>query len=136
MKLIHDAMRTAEGDGFASGGALSISRRQRPPLHVLISPVRGVDAEARHPIRALLFISDPTARIRPAGQTLADLFGLTPAECRLALLLADGRAPTEITDILGVSRNTLKSQLASIYQKTGTSRQAQLVRLLLQLRAA
>jgi DNA-binding CsgD family transcriptional regulator len=51
------------------------------------------------------------------------------------MLVADGLSPTIIAEMLGVSRNTLKSQLASIYQKTGTSREAQLVRLLLQLPA-
>ena len=132
-KLIYDAVTTSHSNGLNSAGAINISRREKPPVHVLVSPVRGIDVGERHPIRAILFINDPTQRVRPASQTLADLFGLTPAESRLAMLLADGRAPTEVTDILGVSRNTLKSQLASIYQKTGTSRQAQLVRLLLQL---
>jgi Bacterial regulatory proteins, luxR family len=45
----------------------------------------------------------------------------------------DGKAPPQIADIVGVSANTLKSQLASIYRKTGTSRQAQIARLVLQL---
>ena len=51
------------------------------------------------------------------------------------MLLADGHSLTAITEMIGVSRNTVKSQLSSIYGKTGTSRQAQLVRLLLQLPA-
>jgi DNA-binding CsgD family transcriptional regulator len=58
---------------------------------------------------------------------------LTPAECRVAILLADGHSPATIAEMVGVSRNTLKTQMSSIYGKTGTSRQAQLVRLLLQL---
>jgi DNA-binding CsgD family transcriptional regulator len=47
--------------------------------------------------------------------------------------MLDGRSPTEIAGMLNLSKNTLKSQLASIYGKTGTSRQSQLVRLLLQI---
>ncbi len=37
---------------------------------------------------------------------------------------------SEIANVLAVSVNTVKSQLASVYAKTGTSRQGQLVRLL------
>jgi DNA-binding CsgD family transcriptional regulator len=61
------------------------------------------------------------------------LFGLTPAECRVSLLLADGHAPKEIADSLGVTANTVKSHLSSIYNKTDTSRQSQLAHLLGQL---
>ncbi|MGA7905952.1 MAG: helix-turn-helix transcriptional regulator [Candidatus Sulfotelmatobacter sp.] len=55
---------------------------------------------------------------------------------RSAMLLADGHPPAKIAEMLGVSRNTLKSQLTSIYGKTGTSRQSQLVRLLLRIVAS
>jgi len=38
------------------------------------------------------------------------------------MLLADGETPIAIAEMVGGgSRNTLKSQLASIYRKTGTS---------------
>ncbi len=72
-------------------------------------------------------------KVRPAREVLFGLFGLTPAECRVAMLLTDGHAPRQIGQLLGVSRNTLKSQLASIYSKTGTSRQSQVVRLISRL---
>jgi len=61
------------------------------------------------------------------------LFGLTPAECRVSLLLVDGLAPAAIANTLGVTANTLKSRLSSVYAKTGSSRQSQLTRLLVQL---
>ena len=61
---------------------------------------------------------------------LSGLFRLTSAESRVALLLGDGKSLSEIAQLLGVSRNTLKTQVAGIYSKTGTSRQSQLVRLL------
>jgi DNA-binding CsgD family transcriptional regulator len=132
-RLVADASATSAGNGLNAAGVLSVSRRDRPPLQVLVSPVRGFDADEARPVRAIVFVSDPARRVRPAPETLRILFGLTPAECRLAMLLADGHSPSAIGEKLGVSRNTLKSQLASIYRKTDTSRQAQLVRLLLQL---
>jgi DNA-binding CsgD family transcriptional regulator len=82
---------------------------------------------------AVVFISDPAQRERPKQEVLRAFFGLTPAEARVAMMLGDGNSPREIGQRLGVSSNTVKSQLASIYSKTGTSRQAQLVRLLMNL---
>lgn len=131
-KLTNEAALTSSGKGLCSGGAMAVSRRDRPPLQVMVSPVRGFDLGESHPVRAVVFVNDPGQRARPADYLLRGLFGLTPAECRVALLLADGHAPTEIAGMVGVSRNTLKSQLGSIYRKTGASRQSQLVRLLLQ----
>jgi len=81
-------------------------------------------------VHAVVFVSDPSQKVRPPAVILRALFGLTPAESRLALLLCDGHTPRQIADLIGVSTNTLKTQLTSIYRKTGTSRQSQLVRLL------
>jgi DNA-binding CsgD family transcriptional regulator len=114
-------------------GVLTVSRRNRSPLQLQVSSARGFDVDERHPVRAIVFAGDSAQRGGPTHDTLRVLFGLTPAEGRLAMLLADGHAPTAIAEMVGVSRNTLKSQLSSIFRKTGTSRQAQLVRLLLQL---
>ncbi len=132
-QLIAEAAANSEGGGFGPGGALTVSREGRPPLQLLLSPVRGSNVDDAHPVHAVVFISDPAQKIRPSYDTVRALFELTPAEYRLAMLLADGHDPTAIAEMVGVSRNTLKSQLASIYRKTGTSRQAQLVRMLLQL---
>jgi DNA-binding CsgD family transcriptional regulator len=49
---------------------------------------------------------------------LRTLFGLTPAECRVALLLADGRIPREIAQTVGVSFETVRSQIKSVFAKT------------------
>lgn len=133
-KLIGEALRTADNSGQEAGGAISISRYDLLALQVMVSPIRGMNLEELAPVKVVVFVHDPAQRIRPANQTLRALFGLTPAESRLALLLADGRALAEAAEIVGVSRSTVKSQLASIYSKTGTRRQVQLVRLLLQLR--
>lgn len=123
----------AAGNEVRPAGALMISRRSRPPLQLLVSPLRGSDMDEPHSVRVIVFISDLAKKIRPTRDTLRTLFGLTSAEYRLAILLADGHNSAAIAKMVGVTRNTLKSQLASIYRKTGTSRQAQLVALLLQL---
>jgi DNA-binding CsgD family transcriptional regulator/PAS domain-containing protein len=134
-QFVAEATATTAGAELRPIGALTVSCRGRPPLQLLVSPVHGFDVNDAHPVRAIVFVSDPAQKVRPTYDTVRALFGLTPAEYRVAVLLVDGYVPTEIAKMVGVSRNTVKSQLASIYRKTGTSRQVQFVRLLLQLPA-
>lgn len=66
----------------------------------------------------------------PNPETLRQLFGLTSAEARLAVHLAQGRTTDEIAAILRVCPTTVRSQLAAVFAKTQTNRQAALVALL------
>lgn len=135
-KLVEQATTASENQALKGSGLMTISRLGKPGLLLLASPVRGLQGEQRHQVRAIIFVSDPAERVRPTHATLHALYRLTPAEYRLAMLLADGQEPGAIAETIGVSRNTLKTQLSAIYRKTGTCRQAQLVRLLLQLPTA
>ncbi|MFB8829783.1 helix-turn-helix transcriptional regulator [Azotobacter sp. CWF10] len=67
---------------------------------------------------------------KPRASILVQLFKLSPAENRLAELLAQGLKPDECADALCVSINTVRSQLRAIFQKTGTSRQSELIGLI------
>jgi len=64
---------------------------------------------------------------------LQDLFGLTDAESRVAEAYLRVDSVKEVAGLLGVSSNTIKTHLAAVYLKTGCTRQAQLVRLLMAL---
>lgn len=70
---------------------------------------------------------------QPHPAPLAELFQLTPAEQRLAELLCEGLLPKECATRLGISINTVRSQLRALFRKTGTERQAELVQLLTRL---
>jgi DNA-binding CsgD family transcriptional regulator len=130
--LVSQAQATSAGKGLNAGGAMLVSRRARSPISVLVTPVAvAAFCVVSKGIRAVVFVQDPAQRVRPAKEILHAMFGLTPAECRVALLLGDGMSLSEIAQTLTVSPNTLKSHLASVYRKTNTSRQGQLVRLLM-----
>jgi DNA-binding CsgD family transcriptional regulator/PAS domain-containing protein len=132
VRTIQQAVQSFNGPSV--GGTVLVSRRTRPPLQVLVSPVRHSTASlllTSQLICAVAFVIDPSLRRRPAQDILRALFGLTPAECRVALLLSDGRAPKEIANMLGVTDNTVRSQIKNIFSKTGVKRQAELIRLLL-----
>ncbi len=58
-------------------------------------------------------------------------FGLTTAETRILAQLLDGASTAMLCDRLGVTLNTVKTQIKAIFRKTGTSSQTDLVRLVL-----
>jgi DNA-binding CsgD family transcriptional regulator len=132
-RLIGAAAETSAGRGLHSGGVLSITRPSgRRSFEVLVSPLR-VSASLplfRQPV-VLLFVSDPESVPRTSKRVLQNLYGLTGAECRVASLVACGMTVKDISEALEVSRNTVKTQLKSIFAKTDTRRQTELVKLIL-----
>jgi DNA-binding CsgD family transcriptional regulator len=53
--------------------------------------------------------------------------GLTPRECEILELLAAGRSTKELARQLGISPNTAKTHLASVYQKLEVQRRTQAI---------
>jgi DNA-binding CsgD family transcriptional regulator len=67
-------------------------------------------------------------RIRLDERLLGRLYGLTPAEARLAMALVNGAELRGYAEALSISYYTARAHLRSIFQKTGHSRQADLIR--------
>jgi DNA-binding CsgD family transcriptional regulator len=104
------------------------------PLQVVATPFSwpGADATARANFARAVFIGDPKTRTGDPTRLLGELFGLTPGEARLSLLLISGCSVGEAAERLGVKESTARGVLRTVFSKTGTNRQAELVRLLLQ----
>lgn len=81
-------------------------------------------------IAIAIFLSDLTDAGLLNHEVLQSLYDLTPAEAKLACALSRGHKLTALADEWQVSRETLRTHLKRILEKTGTSRQAELVRLL------
>jgi DNA-binding CsgD family transcriptional regulator len=81
-------------------------------------------------------VTDPERCATVAGRQLVELFGLTPAEAQLAVALLAGKRLGRIAADRGVQLPTVRNQLRAVLAKTGTGRQAELVRLLATLPAA
>jgi len=64
-------------------------------------------------------------------QDIKRIYGLTPAEHRLAMMIAEGHSLAEACAILNVSANTARTHLKRIFSKTDTHRQSSLVKLIL-----
>jgi DNA-binding CsgD family transcriptional regulator len=61
---------------------------------------------------------------------LSQLYGLSRAEARVIALLAKGHRLDQSAEMLGVAYETVRKHLKQVFGKTGTDRQAELVRLL------
>lgn len=129
--LIRAAADAAAGRGTSTGGALALARADRLPLTVLVAPFRPAREGLGAPVpAAILFLRDPEAP-SPNSLALQGLFGLTAAEATVAARLADGQAIDAIAGRLGISLNTARTHLKSIFLKTGTNRQPELVAVVL-----
>ena len=104
----------------------------RSDLGLVVRPVPVSQwSEGQSSPSAAIFISDPDLHESASRQALGDLFELTPAEANLAILLARGLSLAEASEAQNISQHTARAQLKSIFAKTGVSRQAELVRLVI-----
>jgi DNA-binding CsgD family transcriptional regulator len=115
------------------GAAVLVSRPSaRRALILRISPF--VDPPApfdRFRPAALVRIIDPEARpSATAEHRWRTLYGLTRAEARLVVaLLGSEGSLRDASEALGIAHSTARTQLAAVFDKTGTHSQAQLMRL-------
>lgn len=131
-EAILSALTAQETGGF--GGAVSIPRRSgKRDLLVTIVPLSNPPSpfQAYRPA-ALVRIVDPELGVSPsASERWAALFGLTPAEARLAeSLINHEQNVRNAADALGVSYATARVHLKHLLEKTNTHSQSQLSRLL------
>ncbi|KQQ45617.1 hypothetical protein ASF58_18735 [Methylobacterium sp. Leaf125] len=75
----------------------------------------------------LLILVEVGVRAAPDDGLLHLLFDLTPAEARLLQALAGGLRLQTYAESVGVQTSTVRTQLTSIFNKTGTKRQAELL---------
>ena len=77
-----------------------------------------------------VFMQDPVEAPLMPGEAFARLYGLTGAELRVLLALAQGLGGMEAADMLGVSEPTVRTHLQRMYAKTRTAKQTDLLGLL------
>lgn len=78
-----------------------------------------------------VFIVDPNGAADPSPEQLRAQFGLTAAEAAFACVIVRGDGVKECARMVGISEATARTHLHRIFEKTGTKRQAQLVRVIL-----
>jgi DNA-binding CsgD family transcriptional regulator/PAS domain-containing protein len=120
-------------NGFERGAV--VETRESNIVRPIIATSRRLDntprAGGRSAPASVIFLSDPERKGTFDAETMRRLYGLTRAEANIAVLLAEGRHLDQAADELDISINTARTHLKRVLEKTSTTRQADLVRLLL-----
>ena len=115
----------------AAGGTVTLARRSGGSAVVSALPLCSGRRRGTAPRRArvALFVQD-----NPCGphaiEVVGRAYGLTGAELRVLLGLADGATPADIAQRYGIAPSTVRTHLKSLFAKTGAKRQKDLVKLL------
>ena len=132
-RLLAGALPTS-GAVAVSGSMLLGRPSGLPSLVVHVKPV-GVsqpDYGARQ-VAALVLIVEPGSRRRIDPGLVARTLGLTLAESRVAVWLAEGKSVRDMAEARGLTEGAIYWHLKQIYQKKSISRQVDLVRLVLSI---
>jgi DNA-binding CsgD family transcriptional regulator len=124
----------ADEAAIAGAHTVALSGNDGTGLVATILPLdRGKRRSVSGPFAAAaaVFVQDPQNVPPLPGEAFAKLYGLTAGELRVLLALAPGLSVREAADMLGIRESTSKTHLQRIFQKTGTSKQTELMRLLM-----
>ena len=123
--------RSRTGENVALPASCQIGE---PALSISIVPTTAcVGAAGTRSLTALIVV-DPHRSALPSVQFLRDQFGLTSAQATLTLQVASGKGLQAAAKKLGIGISTARSHLKQVFGKTGTTRQAELVRVVVQAR--
>jgi DNA-binding CsgD family transcriptional regulator len=100
------------------------------PLILHLLPVCGAAHDLFTRATSLLVVTPVDRAIVPNAHVLQGLFDLTPAEARVARGIGEAQSIDTVALSLGVSSETVRTQLKAVLSKTGLSRQQELISLL------
>lgn len=86
-------------------------------------------AGVAHAAAAAVFVRKASLNVPSAMETVARIYRLTPSEIRVLNAMVEIGGVPATADALGVSESTIKTHLHNLFEKTGTHRQADLVKL-------
>ena len=132
-EAVRVAAQTVRGENDAAEALLAVPRfSEEQPLLIEIAPLRDEHGEVEIGLEgALVMIIDP-GNPRPFSTAkAAEAYHLTPAEAEVCRYLIDGWTNARIAEERRVTIDTVKTQIASILQKTATKRRSELIRLVL-----
>jgi DNA-binding CsgD family transcriptional regulator len=129
-------MIAAAGRGDTATGTRGVSLplrdRDGVPYAVHLLPLSSGarrHAGARYAATAALFVHKADIDIPAAPEVIARTFELTLSELRVMLAIVEVGGVPETALALGIAESTVKTHLHQVFAKTGTSRQADLVRI-------
>src|ERR1700730_13056131 len=133
LKEVIDQLRTSPRLNPLATDPIIVQRQDKMPVIVRIWPF---DVAAHLPAQelcALLTLNALGPKPGPPATNLARTFRLSPSEAKLACVIARGASPGIAARELKISRETARNQVKSVFAKTDTHRQSELVAPLLQV---
>ncbi|HEX2256242.1 MAG TPA: LuxR C-terminal-related transcriptional regulator [Afifellaceae bacterium] len=134
-RIVHDGFLAA-GKGDAAVGTrgiaipLSAADGERYLAHMLpLTSGARRRAGAACAAVAALFVHRATLDGRSPLETIARQYRLTPMELRVLLAIVEIGGVPDVAEALGIGETTVKTHLGHLYEKTGSHRQADLVKL-------
>lgn len=118
-----------------TGGLVRASRPSNKRSYSLMLVPMAVNRSGIEEATTGVLLFDPNKKRTTAIKLFATSYGLTKSEAQLALELAQGMSAEEFASEKNISINTVRTHLRSLFAKTETSRQAELVSLLLRVTA-
>jgi DNA-binding CsgD family transcriptional regulator len=101
-----------------AGGLVRLPRQSgKKPYCLLVTPTRGIAKLGQEGVSMAVFIFDPEVKTTSAIGLFASSYDLTPTEAGLAYELAQGITLEEFAEKRGITRNTAKWHLQSIFEK-------------------
>jgi len=129
--LLRSATLATSGRSRA-GGVMALSRAStRRPLHIFVAALASGEGTSDGAGVCAIFVGDPEARADIDEGLLRSLYGLTAAEAKVAVLLVQGDDALGVSKRLAVSFNTARTHMKRVFEKTSSSRQSELVHLIL-----
>ncbi|HWE18686.1 MAG TPA: LuxR family transcriptional regulator [Hyphomicrobiaceae bacterium] len=134
-KTLHEVFIAAGSGDVAVGTkaiAVPVMKRdgERFVAHVLpLTSGARRRAGTSYGAAAALFVHKAALEVASPPEAIAKTFKLTPSELRVLLAIVEVGGVPEAAEALGVGPGTVKTHLLRVFAKTGTSRQAELVKL-------
>lgn len=128
-----DHLRFCNAAGGTKGfnPVLAVSRAKRRALTIALTAGRQGITRDHDELCAIAYVFDPDQDLTDVLQPACRLLGLSNSETRLACALADGSSLKAAAKGMGLQEQTARSYLKQIFAKTGITRQAELVQLML-----
>lgn len=112
---------------------LHITRADKRPLIVRLQRLSGFLPDIFAHSAALAVIEDLDSKPKPQASTIQHVFGLTPAEAEIAILLASGCGAKDVSIRRSITYETARAHIRSIMNKTQTERQSDIASLISRL---
>ena len=126
------ASTTCQESVLSRGGTACLLSPRGLPIHVRVAPATRSAGHAFHSPRpcALVFVSDPSQDHPPDHLVLGNLFDLTPAEAKVAALIAMGHSLETIAEQRQLTVETVRWYNKQVLTKVGCHSRGELVRTL------